>query len=487
MTHVPPDLLHRLTRHDQLHVVHGWEALTISQRIDLVFQLSGLDFAELEALYKRKEEPHSVLPPRNQILPIPVLEGAPSPAERALGEEALRKGEVAALLVAGGQGSRLGFDKPKGMFPIGPISGASLFQIHAEKVLALSRRYGKPIPLLVMTSPATHNETESLFREHRFFGLPEAEVTFFQQGTMPALDLASGKLLLESPGKLFLSPNGHGGTLTALAETGLLPDIKARGVRHVFYFQVDNPLVKVCDPGFLGRHIAAASEASSKIVFKEKPEEKVGIFAIINGRKGIIEYSDLPSEMAAEREPDGTVRFRAGSPAIHIFAVPFLERVTARDSGLAFHVAKKKVEYYDAATNRVVKPVGENALKFEKFVFDALPMAERWVAVATPRAKEFAPLKNATGADTPDDVKRAIVALHTEWLNRAGVETNGHTVEISPLFALDEDELIQRLAATRSVHSVAGLCEAGTTGNPSSQRPATDEVLNLKEPTCFMR
>lgn len=441
MTHVPPDLLHRLSLHGQLHVVHGWESLTIPERIDLVFQLSGLDFAELERLYKRKDEPHTTLPPRDQIAPIPVLEPNASAAERALGEEALRSGHVAALLVAGGQGSRLGFDKPKGMFPIGPVSAASLFQIHAEKVLALSRRHGKPIPLLVMTSPATHTDTESFFREHRFFGLPESEVTFFQQGTMPALDLATGKLLLESPGQIFLSPNGHGGTLTALAETGLLPDLKARGIRHVFYFQVDNPLVKVCDPGFLGRHIATNSEASSKIVFKEKPEEKVGIFAVIGGKKGIIEYSDLPAAMAAEREPDGTLRFRAGSPAIHILAVPFLERVTARDSGLAFHVAKKKVEYFDPATNYVVKPTTENALKFEKFVFDALPMAERWLAVATPRAEEFAPLKNATGADTPDEVKRVMIALHTSWLNRAGVQTNDHAVEISPLFALEQEEV----------------------------------------------
>ncbi len=452
MTHVPPDLLHRLSQHGQLHVVQGWESLTIPQRIDLVFQLSGLDVAELASLYKRKDEPHSVLPPRDQIAPIPVLEGRPSPAECTLGEEALRSGHVAALLVAGGQGSRLGFDKPKGMFAIGPISGASLFQIHAEKVLALSRRHGKPIPLLVMTSPATHNDTESFFREHRFFGLPESAVTFFQQGTMPALDLATGQLLLESPGKLFLSPNGHGGTLTALAETGLLPDIQARGIRHVFYFQVDNPLVKVCDPGFLGRHIVANSEASSKIVFKEKPEEKVGIFAIVNGRKGIIEYSDVPAAMAAEREPDGTLRFRAGNPAIHIFTVPFLERVTARDSGLAFHVAKKKVEYFDPSTNQVVKPTTENALKFEKFVFDALPMAERWLAVATPRAEEFAPLKNAAGADAPDDVKRAMITLHTSWLNRAGVQTDGHPVEISPLFALDGDDVKHPIKVSAPVY-----------------------------------
>ncbi len=447
MQHVPPELLHRLTQHHQAHLVRGWDALTAAQRSELVSQLSGIDFTELEALYQRKDEPHSVLPPREKIAPIPVANAAASPVERAIGEEALRRGEAAALLVAGGQGSRLGFEKPKGMFPIGPVSNATLFQIHAEKVLALSRRFGKPIPLVVMTSPATHADTEAFFREHRFFGLAESDVSFFQQGTMPALDLATGKLLLEAPGKLFLSPNGHGGTITALAETGLLPDIKARGVQHVFYFQVDNPLVKICDPGFLGRHIAANSEASSKVVFKEQAEEKVGVLAVVAGKCGIIEYSDLPAAMAAEREPDGTLRFRAGSPAIHIFSVPFLERVTARDSGLSFHVAKKKVDYFDPASGRTVIADTENALKFEKFVFDALPMAERWLAVATPRAEEFAPLKNATGSDTPDDVKRAIVALHAGWLKQTGIDANGHAVEVSPLFALDAEELKGKIQA----------------------------------------
>ena len=464
MTHVPPELLHRLTLHRQDHLILGWDSLSPSQRVDLVAQLAGIDFAELKALFKRKDEPHGVLPSRKKLAPIPVVNAEASPAERAIGEDALRRGEVAALLVAGGQGSRLGFEKPKGMFPIGPVSNSTLFQFHAEKVLSLSRRFGKPIPLLVMTSPATHADTEDFFREQKFFGLAESDVTFFQQGTMPALDLATGKLLLEAPGKLFLSPNGHGGTITALAETGLLPEIKARGVTHVFYFQVDNPLVKICDPSFLGRHIAANSEASSKVVFKEKSEEKVGVLAVVDGKCGIIEYSDLPSAMADEREPDGTLRFRAGSPAIHLFSVPFLERVTSRDSGLAFHVAKKKVDYFDQAACRVVKPTGENALKFEKFVFDALPMAERWLAVATPRAEEFAPLKNATGADTPDDVKRAIVALHAGWLKQAGIDANGHAVEVSPLYALDADQLMGKV----------------------TQSPPT-AVGGLEGPTCFTR
>jgi UDP-N-acetylglucosamine/UDP-N-acetylgalactosamine diphosphorylase len=291
-----------------------------------------------------------------------------------------------------------------------------------------------------MTSPATHADTEAFFHQHRFFGLPPSDVSFFQQGTMPALDLATGKLLLERPGRLFLSPNGHGGTLTALADTGLLGELADRGVEHVFYFQVDNPLVKVCDPGFVGRHVAARSEASSKVVFKEKPEEKVGVLAVVDGRCGILEYSDLPAAMAAERDAAGELVFRAGSPAIHLFSVAFLRRVTARGGGLNFHLARKKVPYYDPATGGAVAPKAENALKFELFVFDALPLADRWLAVETRREEEFAPLKNAAGADSPDSVFRLVTGLHARWLEAAGVSVRGHPVEVSPLFALDADE-----------------------------------------------
>jgi UDP-N-acetylglucosamine/UDP-N-acetylgalactosamine diphosphorylase len=447
MTDAPPDLTHRLRLHGQEHVLAGWDRLTPAERTALVGQLAGVDLAELDALYKRKDEPHTVLPPRDRIAPLPV-EPADSipPSAIAAGEEVLRSGQVAALVVAGGQGSRLGFEKPKGMFPVGPVSNASLFQLHSEKVLALSRKYGKPVPLLVMTSPATHADTEAYFREHHHFGLAREQVTFFQQGTMPALDLATGKLLLEKPGSLFLSPNGHGGTLTALADSGLLADLKARGVRHIFYFQVDNPLVSVCDPAFVGRHVEIGSEASSKVVFKERPEEKVGIYALIDGRCGIIEYSDLPDDMAAEREPTGELRYRAGSPAIHVFAVPFLERVTSGAGRLAYHVARKKVPHWDPTTGQAVIPERENALKFEMFVFDALPMAERWLAVSVRREDEFAPLKNATGADSPEAVRKAISDRSSRWLRAAGVAVpDGVPVEVRPVFALNAADCTAKL------------------------------------------
>lgn len=451
---LPVSLEQTLRRYGQEHLLNGYEGLSEERRAALAAELGRLNFDELAALYRRRDEPHAALPPRDRLQPIPVEEPGdePSDSARGIGEAALRRGELAALLVAGGQGTRLGFDRPKGLFPVGPVSGATLFRIHAERVLGLSRRYGKPVPFLIMTSPATHAETVEYFQTERNFGLPADQVHFFQQGTMPALDLATGKLLLEAPGQLFLSPNGHGGTLTALADSGLLAKLKAAGIKHVHYFQVDNPLVNVGDPAFLGRHIQTAAEVSSKVVFKEQPAEKVGVLALIDGRCGIVEYSDMPAAMAAERAADGTLAFRAGNPAIHLFAVEFLERATTGRQRLAFHVARKKVPHWDPATGESVTPATENALKFELFVFDALPLADRWLAVRAAREDEFAPLKNATGADSAETCRALMVARARRWLTAAGATVaDGATVEISPAFALDERELRAKLPAGESV------------------------------------
>src|SRR5262249_1684314 len=234
------------------------------------------------------------------------------------GEAALVRGEVAVLIVAGGQGSRLGFDEPKGMFPIGPVSNKSLFQLHTEKVLALTRRYRKLVPLLVMTSPATHQATTAFFAKNLYFGLTSNQISFFCQGTMPALDLATGKLIMESRSRLFLSPNGHGGTITGIAQSGLLDRLRSQNISQIFYLQVDNPLVKIADPLFLGHHLCHAAEVSSKVVAKEGPGDKLGNMVLVDGRCSMIEYSDLPEDLARETDESGRLRLWAGSPAIHI-------------------------------------------------------------------------------------------------------------------------------------------------------------------------
>jgi UDP-N-acetylglucosamine/UDP-N-acetylgalactosamine diphosphorylase len=445
MLAVPSDLRQRLQDYGQAHVLARWDRLTDDERRALLGQLQALDLYQLRRLYEKRD--HAVsLPTPERIAPVPVIGIDTDPREpKRFGQEALRRGEVAVLLVAGGQGTRLGFDHPKGMFPIGPVSNKPLVQIHAEKVLATSRRYGKPVPFLVMTSPATDAETRSYFAEHGNFDLPASEVHFFCQGTMPALDLATGKLLMEAPGRLFTSPNGHGGTLTALSDSGLLDQVRDRGIRHIFYFQVDNPLVKVADPTFLGHHLKANAEMSSKIVPKESPTDKVGNMVLIDGRCSIIEYSDLPKELAEQRDASGKLRIWAGSPAIHYFAVEFLERVTRGHTRMPFHVARKKVPHLDES-GKHIEPTKENALKFEMFIFDVLPLADRWTVVETSAREEFVPLKNATGADSPPVVKKAISDLAADWLRRAGVAVPENlAVEISPLYALDAEELAAKV------------------------------------------
>ena len=438
----PAALRDRLARHAQEHLLHGWDALPADAQAGFAAQLRAVDFDQLADLHAGRGV---YTGGGGDLRPLPVEDGDALPASaRAVGEDALRRGEVAALVVAGGQGTRLGFDKPKGLFPVGP-AGESLFQLHAEQVRRLSERYGKPLPLLVMTSPATDADTRAFFADHADFGLAPGQVRFFEQGTMPAVDADTGRVLLEAPGRLALSPNGHGGTLTALADSGRLDQLESEGVRHVFYFQVDNPLVRIADPGFVGRHVEVESEASSKVVFKERPDEKVGVFALVGGRCGLVEYSDLPPALAGERDADGTLWFRAGNPAIHLFAVPFLRRVTTGADRLKFHLARKRVPHFDPATGRAVSPAAENARKFELFVFDALPMADRWLAVSCRREDEFAPLKNAVGADSPDAVKAAILRLHAGWLEAAGAPT-AQPVEVSPLFALDGAELASKLS-----------------------------------------
>jgi UDP-N-acetylglucosamine/UDP-N-acetylgalactosamine diphosphorylase len=451
MIAVPDDLRQRLRESGQEHVLTGWDRLSDEARRGLLDQLCGLDLGQLGALYANRDQSFAV-PPPERIRPVPVIgAGADTGEARGLGEEALRRGEVAVLLVAGGQGSRLGFDQPKGMFPIGPVSNKTLFQIHAEKVLALRRRHGKPLPFLVMTSPATDAETRTFFAEHDSFGLPADEVAFFCQGTMPALDRATGRLILEAPGRLFLSPNGHGGTLTALADSGLLGRLRLQGIRNIFYFQVDNPLVKVADPVFLGHHLRARAEVSAKIVPKESPTDKLGNLVLVDGRCTMIEYSDLPESLARQTDEHGRLRIWAGSPAIHIFDVEFLGRVVGEGVKIPFHVAKKKVPYLDERGS-VVQPARENALKFELFIFDVLPLAERCAVVEASRREEFMPLKNATGADSPETVRQAQSDLFADWLTRAGVtvprRADGSAsvpLEVSPLYALDEEELAAKV------------------------------------------
>lgn len=461
-----PAMVDLLASFGQDHVLRFWDELDPEGRNRLIGQLQRLDLPRLALLIDRlvlnasKDEALAIDP--RQVEPVDVRRVPQTDSERVIrrraadrGEAALAAGEVAAVLVAGGQGTRLGFDAPKGTYPIGPVSGASLFQLHAEKLVALGKRFGKSIPLYVMTSPENHEATTEFFAHHDRFGLDH--VRFFVQGQLPAVDAATGKLLLAAKDSLALSPDGHGGTITALAarerpdQPSCLEEMRDRGIQTLFYFQVDNPLVQICDPAYLGLHLMAEADISFKVVEKQRPEEKVGVVVQVDGHAQVIEYSDLPTELAERREPDGGLQLWAGSIAIHCFDRAFLERLVSGGGQLPVHRALKKVPYLSESGQRV-EPEAPNAVKFETFIFDALPLADRWSIVETERAIEFEPLKNATGPDSPATVRQRLSDLFGDWLEQAGAKVlrrgDGSVpfgIEISPLFALDAAELKQKI------------------------------------------
>jgi UDP-N-acetylglucosamine/UDP-N-acetylgalactosamine diphosphorylase len=457
-----PSLVERLEKHGQAHLLKWWGELDDQARSRLEAEIASIDLEQLDRLIDTLVLKDSTPPPpAESVQPIDVVRLPQTDGERVvrrriseIGAEALSAGEVGVILVAGGSGTRLGYEGPKGAFPIGPVSSASLFQIHAEKIVALGRRYGAAIPLYVMTSPENHEATTRYFESNGGFGLKH--VRFFIQGQMPAVDRTTGKVLLAAKDHVALSPDGHGGTLAALAACGpggtpsCLDEMRELGVRTLFYFQVDNPLVRIADPAFIGLHREAQAELSFKVVERLSPDEKLGVVVLVDGRPQVIEYSDLSPELAARRVFEGQLELWAGSIAVHVIERACIERLVGRHR-LPFHRAVKKVPFV-GDSGEIVKPTEPNAVKFEQFIFDALPLAERWTIVETERSCEFEPLKNAVGPDSPATVHQRMSDQFGNWLELAGAEVprrpDGSVpfgIEISPLFALDATELKSKI------------------------------------------
>ncbi len=450
----------KLTQIGQQHVLNFAAQLTADQQATLAGQLAALDLDKLPALIEKYVLKPVAASISSNIEPAPFYPHDPANAKRpwdrakfaAAGEALLRAGKVAAFVVAGGQGSRLGFEGPKGCFPAGAVTGKPLFQIFAEQLLAAERKYGRPVPWYVMTSPLNHAATEAFFRDHKFFGLSPSNVMFFQQGVMPSVDIKSGKLLMTSRFELATNPDGHGGSITALHKSGALADMKRRGVEHLSYFQVDNPHVKICDPIFLGLHATApdsSGEMSSKMLAKVSVSEKVGVFCLVDGKLDMIEYSDLPPALANATNADGSIRFIAGNPAIHILAVKFIDKLTSNASfELPYHRAEKKVPCIDPVSGEAINPSANNGVKLEKFVFDALNRADKSLVYETDRVEEFAPIKNARGVDSVESSKKLQTERAARWLAAAGVpiprSASGEpdcVIELSPLTALAPEDL----------------------------------------------
>jgi UDP-N-acetylglucosamine/UDP-N-acetylgalactosamine diphosphorylase len=451
----------RLKECRQEHLLAFWDELDQGRRAELLNDLDQIDFERCQVLIDSLvlRRPNLTMPDR--LAAPPTFPAEPGPEQRNLyrragkiGADAIHAGKVAAFTVAGGQGTRLGYDGPKGGFPISPVRSACLFQLFAEYLQGTERRFGRRPRWYIMTSPANHAATLEIFDQQGYFGLSREDVVFFPQGQMPAF-LPDGRIALAEKHRVALSPDGHGGSLQALARSGALEDMRARGIEHISYFQVDNPLVKVVDPLFVGLHIETASEMSSKAVTKAHDLERVGNFCRADGTLRVIEYSDLPEELAHARNPDGTRRFDAGSIAIHVLLRSFVERITRVGAAeqLPWHRADKKAAIVDASGNTVT-PAKPNVVKLETFVFDAIPLAKNPLVLYTRREEEFSPVKNAEGADSPATTRRDLVRRAARWLEACGcrVPRDSHgepdlPLEISPAFALDAEDLRERLVA----------------------------------------
>lgn len=441
----------------QSHLLTFYDELDDAAKASLLDQIEAQDWAQLAELVEShvKQSPELHLPKAIEpapYYPADTTDDAPLARKYTeateLGRKLIHDGKVAAFTVAGGQGTRLGWDGPKGTYPATPVHHKPLFQVFAESIVKIRNTSGALLPWYIMTSPINDAATRAFFVENEYFGLLPENVFFFEQGTVPSFS-SDGKALLADRGVIATNPDGHGGSLRALASSGALADMQERGIEQISYFQVDNPLVRTVDPLFVGLHVMDGAQMSSKMVEKTEAGEKVGVFVEGDGKVQVIEYSDLPGELSEAVADDGLLLFNGGSIAIHVIAVDFVAKLNEGGRfGLPYHRAVKKVPHVDLKSGKPVEPSEPNAVKLETFVFDALPLAETSIVVETLRRDEFGPIKNAEGADSVETSQRLQSDRAGRWLRAAGVnvpmERDGSVnavIELSPLTAIEPDDL----------------------------------------------
>ncbi|PWN41811.1 putative UDP-N-acetylglucosamine pyrophosphorylase [Ceraceosorus guamensis] len=468
---IPSELKQRFDAAGQDHVFAFWSKLDAEERSKFQAQLEALDVKRVNAVYKKalegEAEAAALAQQRTSLAAPPASStfssaGSGSGASEASkyrrrGLEAIAAGQVGVLLLAGGQGTRLGSSAPKGCYNIGLPSRKSLFQLQAERIRKLEELAGKEarIPWFIMTSGPTRQPTIEFFQQNEYFGLKAEDVIFFEQGTLPCLTM-EGKVMLASPSEIATAPDGNGGIYTALraplkgaggaadGET-VISTLQSRGVKYLHAFGVDNCLVKVGDPTFVGLCIERGVCAGVKTVVKTDPAESVGVVAQRNGKWGVIEYSEIPKELSEARDEDGQLSFRAANIVNHFYTTDFLAKeVPAFESEMAFHIARKKIPTIDLASGEAVKPSKPNGMKLELFIFDVFPFIKDLAVHEVARRSEFSPLKNApnTGVDDPQTSRRDLLAEQRRWLESAGAKINDAAdIEISPLVSYEGEGL----------------------------------------------
>lgn len=443
--------LRLLKVYNQTHIIDHFNALPQNMQSLFIKNTADLDLGLVFNIHKEYFQASAASVLTGEIKPARIIHLPKTPEEKKyqheaslIGESLISSEKVAVLIVAGGQGVRLGHNKPKGTFPISSVMNKTLFQLISEQMRALSVRYNARIPLLIMTSYENHDDTVAFFDDLGFFGLDKEDVHFFQQGMLPTIT-PTGQLLLKDDTNLFVNPDGHGGSLKALYRSGHLDTLIKQGFSELFYCQIDNPLLKIADPVFLGYHSLAHAECSTKVVRRKNVEEKVGVYVSLDGKDTILEYSDFGGTHMSALDDVGSIRYWAGNTAIHILNLAFIKTLNDKGFALPYHCANKEV--------KIVRPDGSSKAvdvwKFESFVFDAIPLAARTCCMEVDRAEEFSPVKNKSGSDSPMTARKSMVSLHKNWLRDAGVNVpSGLKVEVSPLFALDKEELIIKLRGT---------------------------------------
>eukprot|EP00092_Neocalanus_flemingeri_P002057 GFUD01002196.1.p1 GENE.GFUD01002196.1~~GFUD01002196.1.p1 ORF type:complete len:491 (+),score=139.43 GFUD01002196.1:105-1577(+) len=474
-----------LARHGQEHVLTWWEELDNAGKEQLVKDLSDVDLEEMTDMYQ-KTCGDDVGPGRDMSSMEPVDPSlcesivSSSPAQLSLYRDAALlaagAGQVGVLLLAGGQGTRLGVPYPKGMYDIGLPSGKTLYQIQVERVLRLQelakRLTGQvgQIPMYVMTSEHTKQPTLEFFKKHDYFGMNEDQLNIFEQRTIPAFDM-QGRFIMETKSKLARSPDGNGGLYWALKNQGVLEDLEKRDVRYLHVYCVDNVLVRVADPVFMGYCIYNHAEAGNKVVEKSYPEEAVGVVCKLEGKIQVVEYSEISKETSELRSSDGRLTYCAGNICNHFFTTDFLKRVCDKhERELPHHIAKKKIPFTDLASGQACKPGTPNGIKLEKFVFDVFQFSNSFVVWECIREDEFSPLKNADTAakDTPTTSRQSLYMQHRRFLETAGATVEGadkDAVEISPLVTFAGEGLEEYAGKLLKTPITIGHCAAQMNGH----------------------
>lgn len=436
--------IQRIFKYHQEHILHFWDDLSEQEQKHLLEIAGAINFRKIQKYYK-------IAKTENKPINFSLLEPSDYVKQNderrekfyQLGSEALKSGKVAFLTVAGGQASRLGFDLPKGCFGISPITKKSLFQIFAEKILFYSNLYNQPLKWFIMTSIDNFKTTVDFFSQNNYFSLDKKNVFFFKQGINPTVTSESGDLILKNKSELFMNPNGHGGILGALTSQGYISQMEHLGIEYLSYFQVDNPLINMADPYFIGCHIDENSNISTKVIRKEFAEEKLGIAMqeCKSTKRKIVEYSDIPEKIMQQQDENGDLLFNMGSTGIHIFSVSFIKKASSK---LPIHIANKEMTLPNI--NNSDDPEKKiSVLKFETFVFDTIPLAKKAIFFETSRNEEFFPLKNKTGTDSIETCIDGQINLYRSWLKDLGCKDIDkiERCEISPLFAPDRASFLE--------------------------------------------